>query len=263
MKTEYIIAALSLITVLCGSCKKEIDFSYHDIEPIPVAEAYLSQKGAEVTLTLTTPMDEPMDRRHLKDAEVTLYNLDRDEWTVLEADRSGIYRSPLPGVTGDKYRMIIERNGEIYVADGVMYGGASIVSAQFDWIKMPYDYVAVLQVEFMDNPDDDNSCYWIRLLRNGEAYMWQATTDAMAVDGVVKIAFMTSRKDLDEEDGETALRYGDEVTVMVQQISRDMFDYIMAIGNNSSGGWMWQGNHCLGFFLPSWRTEKTVEFTLE
>lgn len=260
---KYFLAIFPLIAILFGSCKKELDFSYHDIDPIPVAEAYLSQDGATLTLTLTTPMDEPMDRRRLTDAEVTLYNVDQDEWTILEADRSGIYRSPIPGLAGDHYQMVIERDGEFYISSGLMYGPARIVSAEFGWIKMPYDYVAVLQVEFEDNTGNDNSCYWVRLLRNGEPYMWQVTTDAMAVDGVVKMAFMTSRKDLDEEDDETALRYGDEVTVIVQQVSRDMFDYIMAIGNDSNGAMMWHGNHCLGFFLPSWRTERTILFTLE
>ena len=85
MKFKYLLVALPL-AILAGSCKKELDFSYHDIDPIPVAEAYLSQNGTELTLTLTTPMDEPMDLRRLKDAEVTLYNIDQDDWVVLEAD---------------------------------------------------------------------------------------------------------------------------------------------------------------------------------
>lgn len=258
----YFIGALACAAMMC-SCKKELDFTYHDIDEIPVAEAYLTQEGATLSLTMTTPMDEPMDRRRLTDATVTLYDLDSEDWTVLETDGAKRYVSPIPGIPGNRYRMMIERDGQFYVADGKMYGASRIMAAEFAWIKMPYDYVAVLQVEFEDDPGEGSSFYWVRLLRNGEPYMWQVTTDAMAQNGIVKIAFMTSRKDLDEEDEETALRRGDEVTVIVQQVSRDMFDYIMALGNDSNGARMWQGDHCLGFFLPSCRTERSVVFDLE
>ena len=42
---------------------------------------------------------------------------------------------------------------------------------------MPYDEVAVLKGEFYDNDTSDDECYWIKLYRNGEIYMWEEMDD--------------------------------------------------------------------------------------
>ncbi len=63
--------SLAMLPLAC-SCEKELDFKYTDIEPILVIEGYQNEEGSSVALTLTTPMDEPMDHTRLTDASVTI-----------------------------------------------------------------------------------------------------------------------------------------------------------------------------------------------
>ncbi|MDE5750269.1 MAG: hypothetical protein K2H87_05825, partial [Duncaniella sp.] len=72
MKTFQILATAILLMALLTSCEKELDIRYHDIDPLTVIEAELTPDGARVGITMTTPMDEPMDLTRLTDATVTL-----------------------------------------------------------------------------------------------------------------------------------------------------------------------------------------------
>lgn len=74
MKIYNQILAAILMTALTG-CEKELDFKYHDIDPIVVIEGELTPDGAKVGITMTTPMDEPMDRTHLTDATVRIEDI--------------------------------------------------------------------------------------------------------------------------------------------------------------------------------------------
>ena len=74
MRLHNILLSIGLMAVLV-SCEKELDISYHNIDPLPVIEAELTPDGARVGITMTTPMGEPMDRTRLTDAVVTLTDL--------------------------------------------------------------------------------------------------------------------------------------------------------------------------------------------
>lgn len=79
-----------------ASCEKELDFKYNDIEPLTVIEAEITPDGAKVGITLTTPMDEPMDRSHLTDAVVTLTDLTDGTVYDLSVDAEGFFTDPTP-----------------------------------------------------------------------------------------------------------------------------------------------------------------------
>lgn len=79
------------------------------------------------------------------------------------------------------------------ISAGVMLTPTEITTLEFQWIKMPYDYVAVLNVEFNDLPGADD-CYWIRLYRNGQPYSWDLVDKSFASEGIVSEAIMTSRR---------------------------------------------------------------------
>ena len=243
-----------------GSCKKEIDMDYHDIEPITVIEGQLTQSGAEVRISMTTPMDEPMDTKLLTDATVVLSNLSTGEEEYLNADERGVFKSDRPGVVGNEYELKVSRDGKTYTSRCTMPEAAELLGLEFNWIKMPYDHVAVLQVTFTENSEETGECYWVRLYRNGEAYMWNLVTDIYASNGIINDVFMTSRKDLDEEDDATALRDGDVVSASVSPISRKMYDYLEAVSSDSNGPQLFEGDFCLGYFLASSVVESTVIF---
>ncbi len=263
MKTpqNHLCFLAAILLAFLTSCEKELDFEYHDIPPMTVIEGSLDEHGAAVRITLTTPMEEPLNRQPLTDATVMLSDITTGCRTELHPDGQGVFVSPVSGETGHTYTLTVERNGCRYESTSTMLPPVEMLGMEFQWIKMPYDYVAVLQVSFTDNPGASGECYWVRVYRNGELYLWSAINDILAVDGRIDEVLMTSRKDLSEEDDATALRDGDEVSVKVTPISREMHDYIEAISNGTSNGpRMYSGDFCLGYFLAAPVAESAVIF---
>lgn len=244
------ILIISLALMILTSCEKELDFHYHDIEPQLVIEGTVSGEGAAVALTMTTPMDEPMNHTRLIDATITLQDITDGTTVSLIPNSDGVFTSGEAGIEGHEYRLEVTRGDRCYSAVSQMAEGVSLTGLEFQWIKMPYDYVAVLQVSFTD-PDPAGNYYWVRLTRNSEAYMWSVLDDSQAVNGVINEVIMTTRKDLDEEDENTILRDGDLVGVSVTPISQQMADYLIALQSDSNGPRMFDGDFCLGYFLAA------------
>lgn len=246
--------------ILTASCEKDIDFKYRDIEPLTVVEAELTPQGAKVAITLTTPMDEPMDLSRLTDAEVTLTDLTEGSVISLSPDTDGYFTDSTPGIPGHDYRLRVRRDGKTYEAETRMYGPAEITDLRFNWIRMPYDRVAVLQAQYLDKDPAIGDCYWVKLYRNGVIYAWQEQDDRGAIEGTVTFTTMTSRFDTDKEDDDTVLFDGDVMTVTVCPISREMHDYLEALQNDSNGPALFSGERILGYFLASTPGSRSVEF---
>ena len=104
------------------------------------------------------------------------------------------FHGEIPGIPGHEYIIEVSRNGKDYLSSCRMSQPSRILSLDFQWIKMPYDYVAVLQVTFTDPIESSDDCYWIRLYRNGNSYMWLLSDDRKSVDGITNEVTMTSRR---------------------------------------------------------------------
>lgn len=259
MKLYSMISAVCPV-LLFASCEKELDIEYRDIDPLTVIEAELTPDGARVGITYTTPMDEPMDRTRLTDATVTLTDLTDGTVRDLRPDAEGFFVDPAPGVAGHSYRLVVERAGCRYEAEAAMYAPVEMKSLEFNWIKMPYDYVAVLQGQFYDDRTVDGECYWIRLYRNGKIYQWGEMDDRSSVGGVSTFITMTSRKDTDDEEDDKVLYDGDVMTCTVTPISRAMLDYLEALQNDSNGPAMFSGDKCLGYFMATSPVSESIVF---
>ena len=247
-----------LILSLTGGCEKELDFKYHDVESPLVIEATLTETGSSVRLTHTTPMDEAMDLTPVRDAMVTLTDLSTGASRILPLKEDGTFGDDNPGEPGHDYQVVVETERTKFMSSCKMKDETEIVGLLFQWIKMPYDYVAVLQVSFREIPGDDEKCFWIRLLRNGEPYKWSVVDRRIATDGIINFVTMTSRQDIEEEDEKDLLLDGDEVTALVIPISREMVDYLTALEQDSNGPALWEGGFCLGYFLASPIAEKSI-----
>ena len=255
MRCLKIFAPAATAAMMLVSCEKELDIKYRDIDPIPVIEGALTTGGATVALTMTTPMDEPMDRTRLTDAAVELADLTSGEIVTLTPDTNGDYVSDIPGVPGHDYRLTVSRAGAVYTSECRMLPAPEIAGMEFNWIKMPYDHVAVLQVLIADDPATTGDCYWVRVYRNGEMYRWTYVRDNLAEDGYIAEVIMTSRRDVDE-----VLVDGDVVSATVTRISRAMYDYLEAISSDSNGPSMFAGDFCLGYFTAGGMSGRSVVF---
>lgn len=252
------IHSIIIPALLAVSCSRNIDFEYIDIEPLTVIEGNLTPDGIKVSLTLTTPMDEPMNRTRLTDAIVTLTDMTDGETIALEPDDENYFVNSTPGVVGHQYRLTVVRNGNEYSAETRMYGPTEIVGAGFSWISMPYDEVAVLQAQYVDGTES-GECYWVRLYRNGEILSWSETDDRIAVNGVCTYTDMITRKNPDPDD-EDALKPGDELTIRICRISRAMHTYLETIANDSNGTKLFSGDRVLGYFLATSPTATTLTY---
>ncbi len=253
------LAALPLL-LLTTSCEKELDIDYHDIEPLTVIEATLTPDGARVGITLTTPMDEPMNTSRLTDASVTLRDLTDGISYTLAPDDEGFFTDPTPGIAGHEYALTVERADARYEATTTMLPPTEITSMEFNWIKMPYDRVAVLQVQYLDDPAVAGQCYWVKLYRNGEIYKWSEMDDRSAVGGTATFFTMTTRRDTDREEDDTVLYDGDVMTCTVAPVSPAMHNYLEALQNDSNGPQMFAGDRCLGYFLASSPVSASLTF---
>lgn len=235
---------------LC-SCEKELDFKYHEIEPLTVIEGVLTPDGITVRLTQTTPMGEPMNREPLTDAEVTLTDLSDDITYDLYVGNDGEYIENTGGIVGHMYRLTVSRGENIWTSESLMYPAVEIESMGISWIKMPYDYVSVLQVIYKDDIKLKGECFWLKIYRNGEIYSWAEQDDRNSANGLINFVSMLSRQDIDEEDESDILVEGDIVSIEISGISSEMKGYLEAIGNDSSGPAMFSGAKALGYFIAT------------
>ena len=241
-----------VVSILLASCEKEIDFEYKDIPEQQVIEGLLTQEGVSVKLTKTVPTDEPFSDACIVDASVTLTDLETNEEYVLAPNQNGIFTvGGVVGETGHTYELKVDIGADSYTSASQMSAPTEIVSAEFNWIRMPYDDVAVLKVMFREDADPETQ-YWLRVYRNGDPYQWQVIESLNAVDGLVSGMMMTSRKDIDEEDEDEVLRDGDVIDIEVLPISFEMGDYLNSLNNGDYNGYqMFSGTYCLGYFLAA------------
>lgn len=247
---RYIIPAIAAAAF--ASCEKEIDFKYHDIPEQQVIECLLTQNGVSAKLTKTVATDEPFPKETVTDASVIINDVTAARSFTLTSDSSGVFTcQDLRGEPGHEYELMVTMGDQSYASSCRMLEPSKILSAEFSWIKMPYDDVAVLKVQFTEDKDPYTN-YWMRVFRNGEIYDWQAISSHNAVDGVVRGMMMTSRKDADEEDDDTVLRDGDVIDIEVLPVSRDIADYLNSLNNGDyNGNLLFTGSYCLGYFLAA------------
>lgn len=247
---NYVLPAAACLVL--ASCEKVVDFEYHDIQAIQVNEGLLTQEGITVRLTETVATDEPFSDRTVTDARVIVTDLTDNMSYQLYPDTDGVFTlQGLKGTTGHTYGLSVTTGENVYTSQSTMAPPTEIVSAEFNWIKMPYDDVAVLKVMFRQTADPE-ARYWLRVYRNGEPYEWQGIDSRNAVGGLVTGMLMTSRKDTDAEDDSEVLLKGDKVGVEVLPISRVMYDYLGSLNNGDyNGNRMFAGAYCLGYFLAA------------
>ena len=254
--------ACGLLLAATASCEKVLDFKYNSVEPVPVIEGCIDDAGARVSLTMATPMGEPMDKDRHTDADITVADLCDGSLSSLTADADGYFTASLPAVPGHTYRLTVDFRGTEYSAECFMTAAPEITSMEFSWIHMPYDEVAVLKLTF-DGGDGANAgnYYWIRLYRNGEPYRWSICTGAAAENGLISEIFMTTRKTIEDEDEDDLLVDGDIVRACVVEINRDMYDYLTALTSGGSNGpAMFSGGTCAGYFMAAAPAEASVVF---
>ena len=244
--------------ILLTSCEKELDFKYHNVKSQFVIEGNLTNQGSSVKLSYTTPMDEPFTGETIINAEVMLTDLTEGVSYNLIPE-NGIFKSEKPGIPGHKYDLIVSHDGNNYKSSCLMRNGVDILDLKFQWIKMPYDFVAVLEIVSTVS-EIEGTCYWTKIFKNGEPYKWLMSHGSGAIDGKLNQPTFTTRLNPDDEDDKDNLRDGEELTVIVAPVSLGMYDYLVGISSDSNGPSMFDGDFCLGYFLAAEIAQSKIVF---
>lgn len=241
-----------LAAVAFSSCEKEIEFEYMDIPAQHVVQGLLTQEGVNVTITKTVPTDEPFNNDKVTDATLTVVDIDTKESYSLLPDEAGIFTcAGFSGQPGHEYELTVCIGEDVSSSTCRMLAPSEIVEAEFSWIDMTYDDVAVLKVLFTEDKDKLTS-YWLRMYRNGEPYQSQVIQSRNAVDGLVTALLMTSRKNTAEENESVVLKEGDRIDIEVMPISQRIDSYFNSLNNGDyNGDRLFSGSFCLGYFLAA------------
>ena len=261
-KILYIIFTVVALT----ACKKEIDFDFHEIDPVLVIEGRVTNEGSSVVITQSRSVTDSVHSRCLQGAVVTITT--NGSTTPLPYDAaSDSYRSSLTGIPGNTYQLDVDFDGHHYQASAYMQAPAPIISADFFWMTVIDQRMLVYELWAVDPYPSDRNQYWYRIdrishhphfegKRNTEPYRWGVRDDRGCPPGKVFIDMMaTSEKIMDEDEEEnwkSILYDGDTITCQLMTIDRPVYDYFSSLRAGQRGGANPNTNFtggCLGYFV--------------
>lgn len=252
-------------TILLTSCKKEIDFDYHETAPIVVIEGRVTNEGSSVTITHSRPVTDSVRPRCLQGAVVTV-TADGVATTLAYDAFSDCYRSSMAGVAGKTYQLSVDLDGHHYEASSYMSEAAPILSADFFWMSMLDERMLVYELWAVDPSPTERNHYWYRIdrithhphfegKRMTEPYRWGVHDDRGCPPGTVFIDIVsTSEKVMDEDEEEhwkSILYDGDSIVCQLMTIDRPVYNYFSSLRAGQNGGANPRSNitgGCLGYF---------------
>ena len=232
--------------VLLASCKKDIEIDYHQVNPLYVVEASVSNEGMKARISMTNDMDDNTTTSDISGATVTITGSDGSS-VNLPYINDGTYRSATKGTPGVTYTIDIEVDGNHFSSSSTMQKMPTLNKFHFSWMKILNTRMLIGEVLVQDIPDEDN-WYFTHLYRNNKGYRWSLMRGDLNPDGQLQSLYSIGREDDDDED---MLREGDRLRLELRSIDRKTYDYLYSMqlmgdtGNNPlpdfTGG-------CLGYF---------------
>lgn len=239
----YILYIMCLLT----SCEKEIDLDYHQVDPLYVVEASISNKGTEVRVSRTNAMDDNNGISDISNAIVSLTADDGQRWNI-PYSRNGFYRSStLQGEAGTTYTIEVELDGQHYTSTSTMQRSPTLNKFRFVWMKVASERIMFGDLRLQDIPNED-SWYFMHIYRNGIGYRWAVMRDDQNANKELQQLFTFFREGSSDSD---VLQEGDKLRIEIRAIDQRAYDYLysMQIMDNTgtnpipnfTGG-------CLGYF---------------
>ena len=243
---RYISLLFCLNLVLLYSCKKDIEIDYHQVDPIYVVEASVTNEGMEVRISQTNNMDDNSTASNIANAMILVTGNDGSSQKLTYA-RNGIYRSSAIGVPGVEYTIDIQFDGNHFTSSSIMQKMPKINSFRFIRKKIVSAYYQMGELMLQDIPNEDN-WYFAHIYRNGTGYRWAVKRDDQNPNSELQQLFSFAREDSDDED---LLYENDKLHIEVRAIDQKSYDYLYSMQimdntgtnpiTNFTGG-------CLGYF---------------
>ena len=233
--------------ILLLSCEKEIDLEYHQVDPIYVVEASISNSGTQVRISHTNNMDDNSTVSDIDDAKVTITS-DEGLSQVIPLYRNGYYRNmKLEGVPGTTYNIDIELDGHHFSSTSTMQQAPMMNNFRFVWMKAAGERIMFGDLRIQDILNEEN-WYFMHIYRNNIGYRWAVMRDQQNPNKELQQLFTFFREGSDDSD---VLQEGDHLHIEIRAIDQRAYDYLYSMqlmddtGTNPipnfTGG-------CLGYF---------------
>ena len=240
------ILAILVPLVLLASCKKDIEIDYHQVEPLYVVEASVSNNGMQARISMTNDMDDNTTISQISEALVTITGSDGISQTLTYRG-DGTYYSAVAGTPGVEYRIDIDLDGHHFSSTSTMQEMPEINEFHFIWKEILGRKYLMAELLFQDIPNQDN-WYFIHLYRNDTGMRWAVKRDDVDPDRELQQLFSFAEEGSDDDD---MLREGDYMYLELRAIDHRTYDYFYSMQimdntgtnpiQNFTGG-------CLGYF---------------
>ena len=243
---KYIPLLFCLNLILLSSCKKDIEIDYHQVDPIYVVEASVSNEGMEARISQTNNMDDNSTTSNIDNAVVVVTGSDGSSKT-LTYSKNGIYKSSAVGVPGVEYTIDIQFDGHHFTSSSIMQKMPKMNNFRFIRKKIVTENYKMGELLLQDIPNEEN-WYFMHIYRNHLGYRWAVKRDDTNPNGELQQLFTFAREGSDDKD---LLQEDDWLHIEIRAIDKKSYDYFysMQIMDNTgtnpipnfTGG-------CLGYF---------------
>ena len=260
---KYTISAILLSAMFLLSCEKDIDLDYHQVDPLYVVEASISNEGTNVRISRTNNMDDNNGISDVTGTKVTLSDDQGGTWEI-PYTRNGYHRmSSLKGVPGTTYNIDVEIEGKHYTSTSTMQRAPKMNSFRFVWMKVGSERICFGDLKIQDIPNED-SWYYFHIYRNGVGHSWAVMRDDQNPNKELQQLFSFFHDGRSSEKDQ--LKEGDELRILIRAIDQRSYDYLYSMQlmdntgtnplENFTGG-------CLGYFSAYNQVTRYVTFHRE
>ncbi len=246
-----------------AACEKEIPIDYHQVEPLYVAEATITQERTRVHVTTTQDVtDNSQGSHNVENATVVIGCKKLDYTETLIYSANGYYTSKLKGQPGYIYDIVIDVDGKQFTSSSTMQEAPTVNSFRFVWKKMLSERFLFADLHLQDIPDK-NSYYFMHIYRNGVGYRWAVMNDEKNRNGDLQQLFQCSTESDMDEGKSDALREGDNIRLEVRSIDKLSYDYLYSMQVMDNAGTNPIANFtggCLGYFSACYVISKNYTF---
>ncbi len=256
MKRRHIIYLNIILLLTIGTaCEKEIDFTYRDISPIPVIEAFLTNDSSRVHISTTRNMDEPRNTdTAIKHAEVKLLeeNGTTHSYHWDEETKAYIPSGTFPKQTEQTYTLNVSFDRKTYTSKAKMLApiNPQAVMTKFMWKEFAEGVnMLFASIMVMDTQPDVVNHYRYSVYLNEKLCQQNILRDAandakflsilipfiphksLGFNSVISDAMSESES---ESMGLLQINEDDILSVHIEEIDMRTYDYLYSLSISSS-----------------------------
>lgn len=220
---------LAMFLVALFSCQRVIDLDLNTSESYVVVQGNVYDKTGPYTVTLskTVDFDEENEYPTVQNAFVTISDDHGVIDTLDETDYGEYTTTKLEGTPGSTYYLTINVDDETYTATSQMPEPVTIDSIYFEESSREDDVYETI-IEFADPAETEN---YYRLVFY---YNDKKSDNIMVVsDELYNGETITYRVSARSDEG-TAVRVGQKVTIWLESIDKDVYEFFRTAASNSN-----------------------------